>query len=358
MTVRVGQIAGLNNVRRVAYEVGLGDLPPYPSILLGAFETTPRDLTAAYTVFPNGGVKKKTYIIDHVRNAKGEVIYKVVRSSTKVLPSDTNWVISHTMEDVIDRGTAARARSLGLRKEAAGKTGTTNDFKDAWFIGYTTSITCGVWVGLDHPRTIMHRGYGSTLALPIWVKFMNQAPEKRYPALAFKPDIPVKKVHVCSTSNDLATPACDYAETGYSTLLPTTMLPTTECTIHTEAMFAQSEFAPTPTETTSSTTVASSISANPSPSQVVVANGNSSVIVDTSSEEEPPIVQASSGIRWQVSICSASRKLATSGCEWAGTYYEAEVPVSGIPNSRCTLHPEIPVAKVADEKSVNSTARR
>src|SRR5439155_27269159 len=86
------------------------------------------------------------------------------------------------LQEVLDHGTAASAHSLGWNKPAAGKTGTTNDYKDAWFVGYTKSLTCGVWVGLDHPQTIMSRGYGATLALPIWIDAMNAASPQKYPA--------------------------------------------------------------------------------------------------------------------------------------------------------------------------------
>jgi penicillin-binding protein 1A len=82
----------------------------------------------------------------------------------------------------MEHGTAAGARAMGWTRPAAGKTGTTNDYKDAWFVGYTRSLTCGVWVGFDHPQTIAPRGYGAALALPIWVEAMNAAPPLRYPA--------------------------------------------------------------------------------------------------------------------------------------------------------------------------------
>ena len=85
------------------------------------------------------------------------------------------------MEEVLTRGTAASARSLGFKLPAAGKTGTTNDYKDAWFVGYTSSITCGVWVGFDQPTTIIPHGYGAALALPVWTQVMNKAAQ-RYPA--------------------------------------------------------------------------------------------------------------------------------------------------------------------------------
>jgi len=90
------------------------------------------------------------------------------------------------MTQVLQHGTAASARSLGWTKPAAGKTGTTNDYHDAWFVGYTKSLTCGVWVGLDQPQTIIAKGYGAALALPIWIDVMNAAPSQRYPTGEFE----------------------------------------------------------------------------------------------------------------------------------------------------------------------------
>ena len=96
------------------------------------------------------------------------------------------------MQEVITRGTASSARSLGFKLPAAGKTGTTNDFKDAWFIGFTSSMTCGVWVGFDQPTTIIPRGYGSALALPIWTQVMMKAAD-RYPAEQCTPPVASSK---------------------------------------------------------------------------------------------------------------------------------------------------------------------
>src|SRR5205085_12612055 len=96
---------------------------------------------------------------------------------------------SRLMEEVLTQGTAASARSLGLKLPAAGKTGTTNDYKDAWFIGYTSALTCGVWVGFDQPITIIPRGYGAALALPVWVQVINKS-ATRYSSRALEPTLP------------------------------------------------------------------------------------------------------------------------------------------------------------------------
>jgi membrane peptidoglycan carboxypeptidase len=95
-------------------------------------------------------------------------------------------MVTGVLSKVLDRGTAATARAAGFKKIAAGKTGTTDDYKDAWFVGFTSSLTAGVWVGFDRPQRTVSQGYGATMALPVWVEVMNAAPESRYPASALR----------------------------------------------------------------------------------------------------------------------------------------------------------------------------
>jgi penicillin-binding protein 1A len=182
MSVRVGDYAGLENIQRIANAAGLGDIPSQPSIYLGAFEETLRDVTAAYTVFPNDGVRKQSYVIERIDDADGQPIYRAAHITASAMDSGLTNEMTSVMRGVLDHGTAAGARAMGWTRPAAGKTGTTNDYHDAWFVGYTRSLTCGVWVGFDKPQTIQAKGYGAALALPIWVEAMNAAPPARYPA--------------------------------------------------------------------------------------------------------------------------------------------------------------------------------
>jgi penicillin-binding protein 1A len=149
-----------------------------------------------------------------------------------------SWAVNSALSKVMQKGTGASARSMGWTKAAAGKTGTTNDYRDAWFIGYTNSLTCGVWVGLDKPQKIAARGYGSTLALPIWVGVMNEASPKRYPATQIKPSVPLAEVTVCASSNEMATSACGRAGSAYTAALPESMIPHDSCGVHRGGIFA------------------------------------------------------------------------------------------------------------------------
>ena len=175
MSVRVGQFAGLDAVQTVANTLSLSQNVPHgPAIYIGSFETNLKDLTAAYSVFPNAGMRKQAYIIERIDNQQHKPIYRAAHISAPVLDPSAAWMTSQLMEQVLTSGTAASARSLGFRLPAAGKTGTTNDYKDAWFLGYTTTLTCGVWVGFDQPTTIIPHGYGAALALPVWTRSITQ----------------------------------------------------------------------------------------------------------------------------------------------------------------------------------------
>lgn len=176
MTVRLGMRAGLDRIANMIVKAGIAADPPrFPAICLGAFETNLKDITSAYTAFATGGVKLQPYLIDRVFDARGNVLYKSTRGRIPVINPAAARITASLMEDVVTRGTAARAREFGLTGKAAGKTGTTNNYLDAWFVGFDPSLTCGVWVGFDKPRPIKPGGYGGALALPIWVDIIEAA---------------------------------------------------------------------------------------------------------------------------------------------------------------------------------------
>jgi penicillin-binding protein 1A len=230
--VRVGQFAGLDAVQKIAANLNLSDNVPHgPAIYIGSFETNLRALTAAYTVFPNAGIRKQSYIIERIDDQDHHPIYRAAHISVQALNPSAVWMTSQLMEEVLTRGTAASARSLGFKLPAAGKTGTTNDYKDAWFVGYTSTVTCGVWVGFDQPVTIIPHGYGAALALPVWTQVMSKA-ATRYPPQNFQPTMALQKAAVCSLSNHLATSGCEAAGTAYEIDLPADKVPTVACEVH------------------------------------------------------------------------------------------------------------------------------
>src|ERR1700736_4549810 len=233
MSVRVGQFAGLDSVQKVATTLNLGEnIPRGRAIYIGSFETNLKDLTAAYSAFPNPGGRKQAYVIERIDDPEHRPIYRAAHIAAPALDPSAAWMTSQLMEEVLTRGTAASARSLGFNLPAAGKTGTTNDYKDAWFMGYTSTLTCGVWVGFDTPVTIIPHGYGAALALPVWTQVMNKAAAQGYPAQPLQPAMPIQHAMVCSISNHLATTGCQAAGTAYEIDLPADKVPTVACEVH------------------------------------------------------------------------------------------------------------------------------
>ena len=233
MTVRVGELATLNRVVETGQTAGFApNIPKNPASYLGAFDSTLKDVTAAFSVFPSHGQLKEPYLIERIDDSEGHIIYQTHPHEKAVVSPALAWTVSEILRGVIERGTAASARSMGLTRYAAGKTGTTDDYKDAWFVGFTNSLTCGVWVGFDQPKTIQERGYGATLALPIWVYTMEKASRKKYPDGQFPAPEPLVHVRLCSVSSHLATDACAAAGTSYEIALPQSLVPNQTCQVH------------------------------------------------------------------------------------------------------------------------------
>ena len=246
MSVRVGEWAGLDEVAKVAAALGLEGVPKLPAAYLGVMEANVLEVTSAYAVFANHGMRRQRYIIERIDDANGETIYRAAHIQTRALDPAVSWMVTGALTKVLERGTATSAQKMGFTQPAAGKTGTNDDYHDAWFVGYTTSLTCGVWVGLDRPETIMARGYGSTLALPVWVGVMSAASPQRYPARAFHSPVPLRRVSVCAISNALATAGCERAGTAYDAEIPETRVPRDRCELHEGGVLADAPREPEP----------------------------------------------------------------------------------------------------------------
>ena len=203
MTVRIGNRAGLENVSDFAVKAGLPEIPVSAQSYIGNFGATPRDVTVAYTVLANGGVRRQGYMIERIDSPDGEIIFRASHNTVPVFGRGVCATTTLIMGEILTRGTAASAKSLGWTKPAAGKTGTTDGYHDAWFVGFTSSLTCGVWVGLDKPATIIPKGYGAALALPVWVDVMKRASADKYPANPlFNPAAPRAQIAIQSKGDD------------------------------------------------------------------------------------------------------------------------------------------------------------
>ncbi len=173
MSVRVGQRAGWDTIARLFRQAGISENPqPFPSISLGAFETTLRDLVSAYTAFSTGGNQVRPYLIRKVVDSQGRVLYEHRQVRTPLLDPAAAELTALVLREVLVRGTGAGQADRRLRGRAGGKTGTTNDFQDAWFVGFYENLTGGVWVGFDTPTSMGHGAGGAQLALPIWSDIM------------------------------------------------------------------------------------------------------------------------------------------------------------------------------------------
>jgi penicillin-binding protein 1A len=174
-------------------------LPDVPSLSLGTGLVTPLELTAAYAAFPNGGYAVRPRSIIRVVNADGLAAAQNDVERERVISEQSAFQMVSMLSDVMDRGTGTSARAAGVRFPVGGKTGTTNDFKDAWFVGFSSSMVVGVWVGHDQPKTIAREAYGSRFALPIWADFMRRTAGRR-PPQAFDVPAGLQEEELCSIS--------------------------------------------------------------------------------------------------------------------------------------------------------------
>jgi penicillin-binding protein 1A len=206
--VRLLQQVGIPRTVELAKQMGIGDVPGVPSLALGSGEVTLQGLTAAYAAFANHGLVPSPMLVRRVEAQDGEILYQAEESSKPVISETTAFLMTTMLADVVNAGTAAGARRLGFTLPSAGKTGTTNDFNDAWFVGFTPRVVTGVWVGFDQPHTILPNGFAATIAVPIWARFMKVATRDDPPEW-FTPPAGITTARVCRLSGKLATAGCD-----------------------------------------------------------------------------------------------------------------------------------------------------
>src|SRR5207247_2489516 len=176
--VRMMDTLGAKNVLAYAKRFGFDeDFPPYLPIALGAGDATLLEVTSAYTVFPNQGVRVKPFAVLRVRDRDGNQLEENRGEPVDVIRADTAYVMTNLLRGVVLHGTAATAASLDW--PLAGKTGTVDDNTDAWFVGFDPDITVGVWVGLDEKKPLGNLETGAVAALPIWTEFMKAYIESR-----------------------------------------------------------------------------------------------------------------------------------------------------------------------------------
>jgi penicillin-binding protein 1B len=204
-TVKLAEEVGYEKVADLAKAAGIVSVKATPAMALGAYDATPMDMAAAYTVFANFGERISPTVVNSVRNASGDVVLDFKPDKRQVLDSRVAFVMTTMMEGVMNFGTAFPVRARGFNAPAAGKTGSSHD---GWFAGYTTNLLCIVWVGYDDYSDL--RLSGAQTAAPIWAEFMKKAitlPQYSSPKPFSQPP-GVVDVQLDKTTNLLATPAC------------------------------------------------------------------------------------------------------------------------------------------------------
>ncbi|MGA9774054.1 MAG: PBP1A family penicillin-binding protein [Blastocatellia bacterium] len=212
VTVRIAEKVGLNKIALMAEKMGLPRPQPFPALALGTAEATPLEVATAYTTFANSGMLTESRSIKRLTNADGVSINETKPQQRQVLKPQISFLMTSIMQDVLNKGTAARARSMGFTATAAGKTGTS---RDGWFAGYTPNLVCVVWVGFDDNSELGLEGAKS--ALPIWAAFMKQA-------LALRPELGgdsfpkadnIATAEIDPTTGMLATESCPARRNEY-----------------------------------------------------------------------------------------------------------------------------------------------
>jgi penicillin-binding protein 1B len=204
--IKVAEQAGYDQVADFWGKLRLGTPPKaYPSIALGVFEATPYEIATAYTIFPNQGIVRPLQHIMKIESGAKDVTKKPKTAPRAIARPDTTFLVTNMLRSVLNEGTGAGARGAGFTLDAAGKTGTTNDLRDAWFVGFTPELLTVVWVGFDENQPLGLSG--SQAALPIWTEYMSRALAGRS-SVAFEVPEGISFVDIDAQTGKLATPSC------------------------------------------------------------------------------------------------------------------------------------------------------
>jgi penicillin-binding protein 1B len=228
-TLRLADAVGLDRVLAMADKLGFGNLPPYPSVVLGGIEVEPLQLAAMYAILANEGMEVQPYAVTAVVNATGQVIEGHELKADQVLEPEIAYTIDFMLEQAINHGTGMGARKAGFQRPAAGKTGTTNDSVDAWFAGFTPNLLAVVWTGFDQKDALGLTG--AEASLPAWTDFMKAATAAR-PDGDFPMPSDVVRVRVDPLTGYLASPFCPVTMEG---VFPKALAPTEVCPFHISA---------------------------------------------------------------------------------------------------------------------------
>jgi penicillin-binding protein 1A len=228
-TIKVQEEIGTPDVIQTARTAGIHTpIPEFRSIALGTAEVTLQDLCYAYAVFANNGIRVEPYFVTRIEDQSGNVIRDYHPSPREVLDPAPVAILTNMMQSVVDHGTGADSRTQGFTLPAAGKTGTTDDYSDAWFIGFTPKTVAGVWVGYDKPRTIGGGMSGTRAALPLWTSIMKVVTAGDEPRNFELPEGVVTR-NICPDTGLPASPRCPVT---VPELFLADHVPTERCPLH------------------------------------------------------------------------------------------------------------------------------
>jgi len=210
VTIRLGLELGAPLVVDEAHRYGITTpVPAVPAMFIGSADVIPLEMVSAYTAFPTLGVRAAPIAILRVEDAKGNVLWQPLPRRERVMAPDQAYVLTDMLRDVVRYGTASGAlQRSGFTLPAGGKTGTTNDFTDVWFVGFTKELVAGFWMGFDSPQTIQPGAQGGHLAAPAWGAFMREVYERRPSPGEWSPPEGVVMREIDTESGKLATPYC------------------------------------------------------------------------------------------------------------------------------------------------------
>jgi penicillin-binding protein 1A len=216
VAIRLGQEVGVQNVRSVAQRVGVDTrIPGYPSVFIGSADVYPLDLITAYAAFANGGIRVEPHFVRRIEDHNGRLLWEPPHHPEPALDPAVSWILTDMLREVVDRGTGYNVRNpqvgnLPYSVPAAGKTGTTNDATDVWFVGYTPDLLAGVWLGFDQPKRIMSGATGGGLAVPVWARVVRTFYEGREPSPAWERPPGVVTRHISQWTGKPVTEDCPY----------------------------------------------------------------------------------------------------------------------------------------------------
>ncbi len=228
VAVRLCASLGPEVVAKYANLLGIEQpIPPYYSIALGSIELTLLEMVNAFNTIANQGVLVKPFFITRIEDSRGYVLEEKHPEPKLVIRPQTAYILTSMMQSVVNEGTGTAIRLRGFRGPAAGKTGTTDDYTDAWFIGYTPTLSCGIWIGYDTKKTIFRGATGGVVAAPVWGEIMKEVYQDTITAFPVPPDITT--AYICEESGKLALPQCPKAR--FEVFITDTE-PTDYCPIH------------------------------------------------------------------------------------------------------------------------------